>query len=149
MASSDGLLCLFSERVERRDGSYVVEVPKREIQLGEVAKDETYRVALLPTRSGPDDTEAETKDNETAGDESGAGGDEEDDWDAPPVEEGEVRTVEIEGTGDQGDGIARVERGFVVIVPEAEKGERVEVEIETVRPNVAFAKVTERLSYYD
>jgi len=34
----------------------------------------------------------------------------------PPVEAGETRTVEIEDVGDQGDGITRVERGFVVIV---------------------------------
>lgn len=149
MASSDGLLCLFSERVERRDGSYVVEVPEREVRLGEIAEDGTYRVALLSTRSGSNDTEAETEDRETVDDESEAGGGEKENWDAPPVEEGEVRTVEIEGMGDQGDGIARIERGFVVIVPETEEGERVEVDIETVRPNVAFAEVTERVSDFD
>lgn len=149
MASSDGLLCLFSGRVEQRDGSYVVEVPKQEVRLGKVVEDAAYRVALLPTRSGSNDTEAETEDRETVDDESEVGGGEKDDWDAPPVEEGEVRTVEIEGTGDQGDGITRVERGFVVIVPETEEGERVEVEIETVRPNVAFAEVIERVSDSD
>ena len=68
---------------------------------------------------------------------------------APPVEEGETRTVEIENIGDQGDGITRVERGFVVIVPDTEQGERVAIEITDVRENVAFAEVVERVSYYD
>jgi predicted RNA-binding protein with TRAM domain len=67
----------------------------------------------------------------------------------PPVEEGEQRDVEIENLGDQGDGITRVERGFVVIVPDTEPSERVTVEITDVRENVAFAEVVERLSYYD
>jgi len=39
----------------------------------------------------------------------------------PPVTEGEQRTVEIEDIGDQGDGITRVERGFVVIVSDTEQ----------------------------
>ncbi|ESS07370.1 MAG: putative RNA-binding protein, contains TRAM domain protein, partial [uncultured archaeon A07HB70] len=67
----------------------------------------------------------------------------------PPVEEGEQRTVEIEDIGDQGDGITRVERGFVVIVPDTEQGERVSIEVTDVRENVAFADVVERVSYDD
>jgi len=65
------------------------------------------------------------------------------------VEEGEQRDAEIEDIGEQGDGITRVERGFVVIVPDTELGERVTVEITDVRENVAFAEVTDRLSYFD
>jgi predicted RNA-binding protein with TRAM domain len=56
--------------------------------------------------------------------------------------------VEIEDIGEQGDGITRVERGFVVIVPDTEQGERVNIEITDVGENVAFAEVTERVSYY-
>jgi predicted RNA-binding protein with TRAM domain len=59
----------------------------------------------------------------------------------PPVEEGERREVEIEDIGDQGDGITRVERGFVVIVPETKPGDRVTIEIADVQQNVAFAEV--------
>ncbi|WP_242493277.1 TRAM domain-containing protein, partial [Haloarcula hispanica] len=66
----------------------------------------------------------------------------------PPVEEGEQRTVEIEDIGDQGDGITRVERGFVVIVPDTDVGERVTIEITDVGQNVAFGEVVERLSDY-
>ncbi|ADJ16507.1 hypothetical protein C497_01520 [Halalkalicoccus jeotgali B3] len=50
----------------------------------------------------------------------------------------------IDTLGDQGDGITRVKRGFVVIVPDAEPDEEVTVEIETVQSNVAFASVVER-----
>ncbi len=67
----------------------------------------------------------------------------------PPVEEGETREVEIEDIGEQGDGITRVERGFVVIVPDTKESERVNIEITNVRQNVAFAEVVERLSYYE
>jgi predicted RNA-binding protein with TRAM domain len=67
----------------------------------------------------------------------------------PPVEEGETREVEIEDLGEQGDGITRVERGFVVIVPDTKESERVNIEITDVRQNVAFAEIVERLSYYE
>lgn len=62
----------------------------------------------------------------------------------PPVQSGETREVEIETIGDQGDGIARVERGYVIIVPETETGVQVTIEITTVRENVAFGDVVER-----
>ena len=51
--------------------------------------------------------------------------------------------------GDQGDGLARVERGFVVIFPKTEKGQRVRIKIETVRETVAFAHVLEHLGRAD
>ncbi|MDL5363532.1 23S rRNA (uridine(2552)-2'-O)-methyltransferase [Halalkalicoccus sp. NIPERK01] len=56
-----------------------------------------------------------------------------------PVEPGDTLTVEIEGTGNEGDGIAKVE-GFTVFVPDAEEGETVEIEIEDVKPRFGFAK---------
>ncbi|QLH84648.1 TRAM domain-containing protein [Halosimplex pelagicum] len=148
MEISDQLRCLFSAQVEERDGSYVVEVPKREVRTGSLAAGDTYRVALVPSpSSGGDDeggdagdaTRAERGDRSN-GDRSGR---------SPPVEEGEERTVEIEDIGEQGDGITRVERGFVVIVPDTDQGERVTVEITDVRENVAFAEVVERRSYYE
>jgi predicted RNA-binding protein with TRAM domain len=55
----------------------------------------------------------------------------------------------IEDIGEQGDGITRVERGFVVIVPDTKASERVTVEITNVQQNVAFAEVVDRLSYYE
>lgn len=49
----------------------------------------------------------------------------------------------IEPIGDRGDGIAKVDRGYVVIVPGAQPGEEPIVEIEAVRPNVAFVSVVD------
>jgi len=59
----------------------------------------------------------------------------------PPVSEGDVRDVTIETLGDKGDGIAKIERGYVVIVPDSELGDEVTVEITSVRDNVSFATV--------
>jgi predicted RNA-binding protein with TRAM domain len=137
MEISTQLRCLFSARVEERDGSYRIEVPAQELQLGEIQENETYRVAIVPALA--EDKQQHT--GNTPERERGAP--------KPPVEEGETRDVEIEGLGEQGDGITRVERGFVVIVPDTEQGERVSVEITDVRENVAFADVVDRLSYYE
>lgn len=127
------LLTLFSAEVDQQDGSFVIEVPEQEVDIGNVQRDGTYRVAILPgpdETDSDDDTEAEQVDGSDRSD--------------PPVEEGERRTVEIESLGDQGDGVTRVERGFVVIVSDTSPGERVTVEITNVRENVAFADVVDR-----
>jgi predicted RNA-binding protein with TRAM domain len=55
-----------------------------------------------------------------------------------------VRDVSIETVGDQGDGIAKVDRGYVVIVPGAEPGDEPTVRIDQVQQNVAFASVVDR-----
>jgi predicted RNA-binding protein with TRAM domain len=137
MEISEELRCLFSGTVEERDGSYVVEVPEQELRLGELQADETYRVTVLPA---PVTNEASNTDATLEPEQAPQ---------TPPVEEGEQRTVEIEDIGDQGDGITRVERGFVVIVPDTKQSERVTIEITDVRENVAFAEVVERVSYYE
>lgn len=133
MELSENLLCLFNAVVEERSGSHVIEVPQREVGIGEIEAGTVYRVAMLssgmqatpntvstPERSHPDEQEG------------------------PPVEEGEMVDVEIEDVGDQGDGIARVGPGYVVIVPRTDMGERVSVEVTEVRENMAFAEVVER-----
>nr|WP_241430841.1 TRAM domain-containing protein [Halalkalicoccus jeotgali] len=106
-----------------------IEIPKELVEQGTVAPGEVYQIAVLPTKTkdAADDTSS-----------SPAEGPE------PPVNEGEIRTVTIDTLGDQGDGITRIERGYVVIVPDAEPDEEVTVEIDTVQSNVAFASVVER-----
>jgi predicted RNA-binding protein with TRAM domain len=136
MEISDQLRCLFSATVEEQGDSYVVEIPEHEVSLGDIQHGETYRVAVLPSLSNntsDTDTEAERERGPPE----------------PPVQEGDQRDVEIEDIGEQGDGITRVERGFVVIVPDTEQGEKVTIEISDVQENVAFAEVVERSSYYD
>ncbi|WP_135830059.1 TRAM domain-containing protein [Halorussus halobius] len=134
MEISDKLLCLFSADVTIEDDSYVVEVPRREIETGSVEPGETYRVALIADDSASADAESESKS-------SGGGGTPS--QPQPPVEEGEIRYVEVEDIGKQGDGIARVERGYVIIVPDAEIGERVKVEITEVKSNFAVGEIIE------
>jgi len=133
----DQLRCLFSATVEERDTSCVIKVPAQELQLGDIQQGETYRVALLLSLTADENKKADTASQRKRGPPK------------PPVEDGEQRTVEIEDIGDQGDGITRVERGFVVIVPDTDVGERVIVEITDVRETVAFAEVVKRLNYYE
>ncbi|MFC7201140.1 23S rRNA (uridine(2552)-2'-O)-methyltransferase [Halospeciosus flavus] len=59
-----------------------------------------------------------------------------------PIREGDVVDVEIEGVGDEGDGIAKVE-GYTLFVPDTEEGDIVEVEVDDVKPNFGFAEKTE------
>jgi predicted RNA-binding protein with TRAM domain len=141
MEIPDQLRCLFSATIEKRDESYLIEVPDQELRLENLQQGETYRVAIFPSPS-KEANENETTDTTTRQSRQ-------DDPEQPPVEEGDTRRVEIDNIGDQGDGITRVERGFVVIVPDTELGERVVIEITDVRENVAFAAVVERVSYYD
>ena len=127
MEISDKLLCLFSADVSDDGDRYVVEVPRREIDTGAVEPGETYRVALIESETGT--TEQEGSDGSVPSEPQ------------PPVETGEIRYVEIEDIGKQGDGIARVERGYVIIVPGADVGERVKIEVTEVKSNFAVGEI--------
>ncbi|MFC6826379.1 TRAM domain-containing protein [Halopelagius fulvigenes] len=129
MEISDKLLCLFNTDVRAEDDRYVVEVPKREVEAGTVEPGETYRVALISR---------EVTEEEEATEPSGTSSEPQ-----PPVEVGELRYVEIEDIGKQGDGIARVERGYVIIVPGAQVGDRVKIEVTEVKSNFAVGEVIE------
>jgi predicted RNA-binding protein with TRAM domain len=129
---SDQLLCLFNAEVTVKGDEYVVEVPKSEIETGSVDPGEVYRVALIERHDDADANSSASASSTTASSEP-----------QPPVEEGEIRYVEIEDIGKQGDGIARVERGYVIIVPDAEIGERVKVEVTEVKSNFAVGEIIE------
>jgi predicted RNA-binding protein with TRAM domain len=136
MEVPEQLRCLYSAQLTEQDGSCIIEVPEQEVDVGQLQEHGIYRVAMF---AAPESAEAD----ETPQSEQGAPGPQ------PPVEEGETRTVEIDDLGDQGDGITRVDRGYVVIVPDTTQGERVRIRISDVQRNVAFAEVVERVSYYD
>ncbi|WP_101296239.1 TRAM domain-containing protein [Halegenticoccus soli] len=131
MEISDKLLCLFSAEVRAEDDKYVVEVPRREVDTGSIDAGEVYRVALISRKAA-----AASEGGSASSGGSGASTEPQ-----PPVEVGELRYVEIEDIGKQGDGIARVERGYVIIVPDAEIGERVKVEITEVKSNFAVGEI--------
>ncbi|ELZ44692.1 deoxyribonuclease/rho motif-related TRAM [Halorubrum californiense DSM 19288] len=152
---TDSLACLYTGRVESRGDDYVVTVPASEIEHGSVSVGETYRIAVLDRAES--DGEAASDDDASVSDaDAGSDGTPSDDGRRPtsrgaagavqpdpPVSEGEVRDVTIETLGDKGDGIAKIERGYVVIVPDAEPGEEPTVEITSVRENVSFADIVE------
>jgi predicted RNA-binding protein with TRAM domain len=132
----DSLRSVFTATIRERDGTHVVEVPAGEVEHGAVGPGGTYRVAIL---SGAEGSTTEREPARSGGD----CGEDRDGGPEPPVEEGEIREVTIETLGDQGDGIAKVERGYVVIVPDVRPGDSPTVEIEQVRRNVAFASVVQ------
>jgi len=59
-----------------------------------------------------------------------------------PVRPGDTLEVEITDTGEEGDGIARVE-GFTLFVPGAEEGEQYRVAVDDVKPHFGFAEISE------
>ncbi|MFC6960899.1 TRAM domain-containing protein [Halocatena marina] len=130
MEISEKLLCLFSAEVSASGDTYTVEIPRREIETGSIDPGETYRVALISASDDSPSPSTSTPDQVTG-------------QPQPPVEGGEIRYVEIEDLGKQGDGIARVERGYVIIVPDSEVGERVKVEITEVKSNFAVGEIIE------
>ncbi len=75
MEIPDNLRCLFSARVIEERDSYILEIPDREIETGNLQEGEKYRVALLGTEPTP--TEDSTQRRAVEGPE-------------PPVEEGET-----------------------------------------------------------
>jgi predicted RNA-binding protein with TRAM domain len=131
----DRLECLFSAAVEEASDSYTIEVPKDEAERGAISAGETYRVVLL--ENNPSD-ESEPSHTNTAPTPTSTS------TPTPPVSTGDTREVTIETLGDQGDGIAKIERGYVLIVPGVRPDDEVTVEITQVRENVAFADVRDQ-----
>ena len=136
MEISEDLRCLFTGRVEADGDSYQITVPEREIDLGAIESEETYRVAIMPAESQTEPTPtAESAPDDTTNQSQG---------EKPPVDVGDIREVEIDSIGDKGDGIARINQGYVVIVPDTEVGDRATVRIENAQENVAFAEIVDR-----
>ncbi len=127
MHISEELTCLFSATVDEQRDSYVIEVPRAEVEEGFVDASQAHKIALLSTTSEPLADETDSTRSET---------DHEGDQQSPPVSVGEQRIVEIDEMGDQGDGLGRVEHGFVVIVPETQVGERVRIQIGHINETV-------------
>ncbi|MFU1781393.1 TRAM domain-containing protein [Haloarcula japonica] len=172
MATDSDLHCLFTAPVEEKNDSYVVEIPKQEVELGTLSPETLYRIALFksaaeaPTSQSPagsqsrsdpqssSHSKSEPQSSSQSGPQSdsrsgGPSREPEFGPSSPPVAEGETRVVEIENIGDKGDGVARIDGGYVVIVSDADVGERLRVEMDQVRENVAFAEIVERLPYYE
>lgn len=131
----DSLRSVFSASVRERDGSCVIEIPPSEIEHETITVDDTYRIAIFESPAFSVSSEranSGSNDLQPSGRHGSPG---------TPVDKGETREVTIETVGDQGDGIAKVERGYVIIVPDAQPGQQPTVEIDQVQENVAFASV--------
>ena len=132
----DSLHSLFAATVNETNGTYTIEIPTSELDHGAINPNEVYTVAVLDSSAeSPASGSRSRSSTEDDPDKQVSSG--------PPVAVGELRTVTIEAVGDQGDGIAKVDSGYVVIVPEARTGEQPTVRVDKVRPNVAFASVVE------
>lgn len=129
------LRLLFETDIEETDDGYVIPIPSDLVENGSLTVGETYRLAVLAA-AGQETTQSTTS---AAPRSNGSNTNTAPDGRGPPVEEGDVRSVTIDTLGDQGDGIARVERGFILIVPGTQPGDQVEVEITDVKESVAFA----------
>lgn len=139
----NSLRSMFSGSVERDGEQFVVSVPESELAHGSLSAGETYSIAIL----------------ERSGGARGVQDDASEPWrypshdprstQEPPVEAGDVIDVDIESVGDEGDGIARVDRGYVLIVPGGEPGDHVTVEIEQVTETVGFARIVEQVELDD
>ena len=130
----DSLRLLFTSKVEHSNGRYLVEIPEDQIERADpaVSPNESYRVAIIdPVEDSEESPHIDASQPERETEQK----------QGPPVEEGEVRTVTIETLGDQGDGIAKVERGYVLIVPGGQPGDELTVRVEQVRENVGFAEM--------
>lgn len=130
----DSLRSVFTASIESDGDRYVISVPKEEVERDGLSTATPYQFAIVPVEN---DFSTERKEEWRYP--SSAPSRQSD----PPVKEGEILEVTIETLGDQGDGIAKVDRGYVIIVPGAEPGEEVQVEIEDVKENVAFANIVE------
>nr|WP_244531616.1 TRAM domain-containing protein [Halogranum amylolyticum] len=105
-------------------------MPRAEVEQSGLDVGEFYRIGVLTHTAASSPSESSAAPYTSPDAQQG-----------PPVDEGEVREVTIETLGEQGDGIAKVEHGYVVIVDGGHPGEVVDVKIQTVRENVAFAEI--------
>lgn len=120
---------MFTAEVQAKDGANVFEVPDREVSLGDIEVGEVYCIAVFRSirqSEGPSEPTQRLQDSE------------------PPVAVGETLEVEIEDIGSKGDGVARI-GGYVIFVPNTTLNERVSIEIEEARENMAFGEVIGRL----
>lgn len=131
---------VFSATIRERNGTCSIKLPPDEVAGGELKPGDTYRVAVFGPLSPP------TRDDKASSHSEQTGFESQQEHPRPPVGKGEVREVTIEAIGNEGDGIAKVERGYVVIVPNTHAGQQPIVEIGTVKRNVAFASVVTRES---
>lgn len=119
------LRAVVSGQVTERNGDYVIELPASEVRYDGINVGETYRIAIHE-RAGREQPRASGANSRAP---------------TPPVSEGDIVDVTVEAVGDEGDGIAKVDRGYVLIVPGGRPGDELSVRVERVHENVGFANI--------
>lgn len=135
------LQALFATHLMNQDGRSQIEVPDELLETDTIDPTEVYQIAVIETRT-TQTTGEQQRTVSTTGTEVSASPE---DRQEPPVKTGELRTVTIDTLGKQGDGIARVEHGYVLIIEDVEPDEEVVVKIRNIQSNLAFATVVKRV----
>lgn len=139
----DNLKSVYTATIQQ-DGQFVIDVPTGEVESGNIELGEQYRVAILDAPDIEESTPSATnEDSRTPASSQDSRSKDHHNPSGPPVEEGEKLRVTIESLGNDGDGIAKVEGGYVVFVPDTTPGEQPIVEIDRTKPKYAFATVAE------
>lgn len=136
------LVYFSTHEIQQSDGQYEIQIPETHVDGSPLGESDEYRVAIMQTTdtqsssqtASDSDSEKSTVSNRNS---STGGGYE------PPVSVGEELTVTIDSTGDQGDGIAHVAGGYVVVVEDASVGDELLVHIDSVKQNYSFASIVD------
>ena len=132
------LVYLSVHDIQQRNGQYYIQIPSEHIESGSLDQSKQYRIALIDT---VDSSQTESQYLDRHSDESDSSNFDQGQRDQPPVSEGDVLTVEVDSTGEKGDGIAHVAGGYVVVVEGGTVGEEITVRIDTVKRNYSFATI--------
>lgn len=148
MTDSQNMLSVFASAIKEEDEEYYIEVPSNEIKHGPLNEGEDIQVVI---REQEGNVAVQGQGNQGQRSETGSrnhsrNGGRNTSQNQQPVSEGDVKRVEIESMGDQGDGIARVDRGYVLIIPDTEIGDDAKVRVTNVNENYADAEVIEYLN---
>jgi len=129
------LACLYSAMIDTEGDSSTIAVPKRESITPARSNRDPPRALLTSTQS---DSETATASPTTEAESSPPSS-----IDQPSVTEDDVET---ETLGDQGDGIAKIDPGYVIIVPETAVDDRVAVRIDTAEANMVSVEIIKLLT---
>lgn len=136
MHSQDALMCMFTAHVSvDDDGTYSIDVPDDEVEIGPITPGEPVRVGIREHPDSADARRSEQASSKARRAQSDAAHQSE-----PPITEGDVETVTVTSIGDQGDGVAKLDGGYVVFVPDTEVGEEVNARIKSVHDTYAMAE---------
>lgn len=154
MTDSQNMLSVFASAIKEEDGEYYIEVPSNEIEHGPLNEGEDIQVVIreqegnvsIQGQGNQHQHKNQHQHNSGGSRNRSRNGGRNNSHDQQPVSTGDVKRVNIESIGDQGDGIARVDRGYVLIIPDTEVGDEAKVRVTNVNENYADAEVIEYLN---